>query len=188
MTLALARSFIGQGIDVGVMKPISAGPQKDNDALYLKKALKLKDPLALINPVHLKLPLAPCVAAGLLGEKINLPAIFKAFKKLEKVHELLLVEGVGGALVPITENYFVADLVKDLNIPVIIVARAGLGTINHTLLTIEAFRARGVEIMGVVMNGYTGKALSEKTNAETISRIAKVPILGKIKWQKLRKN
>jgi len=183
ITLLLAEYFRAQGMDVGVMKPISAGPVKDNDAVYLKKTLKLKDPLVLINPVHLKLPLAPYVAAAQLKSRINLNAIDKAFDKLSKAHDLILVEGIGGALVPITQDYFVADLIKDLKLPALIVARAGLGTINHTLLTIEALKKRKIEILGIIMNGYRGKDLSEKTNAKTIEKISKVPVLAKLKWK-----
>jgi len=183
VTALLAKYLISQGIDVGVMKPIAAGPVKDNDALYLKKTLKLKDPLELINPVHLKLPLAPYVAAARLKSRINFNAIHKAFGKLSKAHDLILVEGIGGVLVPITQDYFVADLIKDLKLPALIVARAGLGTINHTLLTIEALKRRKITISGIIMNGYRGKDLSEKSNAEAIEKISKVPVLAKLKWK-----
>lgn len=185
ITALLAQYLIGQDIDVGVMKPISCGPKKDNDAHLLKKQLQLKDTLDLINPIHLKLPLAPYIAAKLLKRKTRLSNIFSAYKKLSKKHDLLLVEGIGGVLVPITKKYLVADLIKDLKIPAIIVSRAGLGTLNHTLLTIEALRKRKVDILGVIMNGFTGKELSEKTNAEVISSLSKVPVLAKIKWQNI---
>lgn len=183
VTALLAQYFRGEGYDVGVMKPISCGPKKENDALYLKKLLKLKDPLKLINPIRLKYPLAPYVASRLLKLKVNLNKIFSAYKKLSKLHDLVLVEGIGGALVPIIRKYFVADLIKDLKIPTIIVSRAGLGTLNHTLSTIEILRRRKIDILGIIMNGYKGKELSEKTNAQTISKISGVPVLAKIKWQ-----
>ena len=184
ITLALARALMARGIDVGVMKPISCGPMDDNDAVYLKKELKISDPLDLINPIRLRLPLAPYAASAILRKKIDLKKIFKAFKKLLITHEIVLVEGVGGVLVPIKKNYFAADLAKDLNIPAIIVARAGLGTINHTLMTIEALKARKVDILGIIMNGYKDKDISERTNAVVISEHSKIPILAKVKWQK----
>lgn len=185
ITLLLANYFMGEGIDVGIMKPISAGPQKENDALYLKKRLKLKDPISLINPVHLNLPLAPYVAATETKTKINLKEIFRAFKKLQARHEMILVEGVGGVLVPITKDYFVADMIKDFGLSTIIVARAGLGTINHTLLTIEALKRRKINIYGIIMNGFNGKDLSEKTNSSMIKEISGVPVLAKLKWDSL---
>jgi dethiobiotin synthetase len=183
VTILLALHFKEEGFDVGVMKPISTGAQKNDDARYLKKILELNDPLELINPIHLKHPLAPYTAANLLNKEINLKKIFSAHKKLMKSHDITLVEGIGGALVPITKKYFVVDLIKDLKLPAIIVSRAGLGTLNHTLSTIEVLKRRKIDILGVVMNGFRGKELSEKTNAEVISKLSGVPILAKIKWQ-----
>ena len=180
VTLLLAKYLMLQGFDVGVMKPISTGPKKDDDAIYLKKALKLKDPLELINPVHLKLPLAPYSASKISKEKIDLKKIFKAFEKLKKLHDIVIVEGVGGVMVPILKDYFVADLIKEMDLPALIVSRAGLGTINHTLLTIEALKSRKIDVVGIVMNKYTGKEISEKTNSQVISDISKVPVLGEI--------
>ena len=162
------------------MKPIATGPKSENDAVLLKKILRLKDPIELINPISLKYPLAPYPATRLERKKINFKKIFSAYNELSKRHGLVLVEGIGGVLVPITKNYFVADLIKDLKLPTIIVTRTGLGTINHTLLTIEILQKRRIKILGVVMNGYKGKDLSEETNAEVIEKLSKVPVLAKI--------
>ena len=184
VTLLLARYFIDQGLDVGVMKPIACGPMQENDARFLKKHLKLRDPLELINPIRLKHALAPYTAAQLVQKKIELNKIFFAFNRLSKSHDLVLVEGIGGALVPITRRYHVADLARDLALPTIIVARAGLGTLNHTLSTIEVLKNRRINILGIILNGYKGRDLSEKTNADDLEKISGVPILAKIKWQK----
>ena len=182
VTVWLAKYLLGAGLDIGVMKPISTGSARDDDARYLKKKLKLKEPLKLINPIHFKAPLAPYQAAKLENRKPKFETIVKAYRKLEKRHELVLVEGVGGALVPLTEKLLVADLIKRLKLPALIVARAGLGTINHTLLTVEALRKRKIPVMGIVLNGFKGKELSEKTNAEIIGRLTKLPILAQLPW------
>jgi dethiobiotin synthetase len=179
ITEQIARTLIDLGVDVGAMKPFSAGPKAENDAVYLKSKLKLKDPLTLINPISVKQPLAPYAA----NKHLKLNKVFKAYKQLEAKHDLVLVEGVGGALVPLTQKYFVADLIKDLNLPAIIVARAGLGTINHTFLTIEALNKRNIAIMGIIMNGFTGKELSEKNNAEVIEELAGVTVLAKVRYR-----
>ena len=84
---------------------------------------------------------------------------------------------------PITKNYLVVDLIKDLKLPTLIVARAGLGTLNHTLLTVEALKKRKIDIIGIVMNGFKGK-LSEKTNPEIIEKLTKIKVIGTVKWQK----
>lgn len=184
VTIFLAELLKKEGLEVGVMKPISCGPQRENDALYLKRKLKLKDPIRLINPIHLSFPLAPYPASQMQKKKISLSPIFSAFRKLSKRHDCLLVEGIGGVLVPIKHDYLVVDLIKDLGLPTIVVARAGLGTINHTLLTLEALKKRKIKIYGVIFNGFTGKDLSEKTNAEVIEELTGIPIMAKLKWQK----
>jgi dethiobiotin synthetase len=179
ISAALVNFFRNQGINAGYMKPISCG--KDNDAVLVKKLLKLKDPLSLINPISLPYPLSPLAAARKAKRKINLKKITKAYAALRKKYDLVIVEGVGGALVPITKKTTVADLIKQLNLPVIIIARAGLGTLNHTLLTVEALKRRKIYIHGIIMNGYRGQELSEKNNAEIIYQLTKIPILAKIK-------
>lgn len=150
--------------------------------IFLKRKLKLKDPLNLINPIRLKHSLAPYPAARLEKKKLDLKKIFKAYEKLSDLHDMVLVEGIGGVLVPITRDYFVATLIKDLGLPAIVVARAGLGTINHTFLTIEALRQRKIGILGVILNGFKGKDFSEKTNAEIIEQLSGIPILAKLAW------
>ncbi|OGC22230.1 dethiobiotin synthase [candidate division WOR-1 bacterium RIFOXYB2_FULL_42_35] len=180
---ALVKHFRSEGIDCGYMKPISCGSKKDNDAVYLKKLLKLKDPLELINPISLPYPLAPYVAAKKAKKKVNLKKIRDSYALLSTLHSLLIIEGAGGVLVPIRKDYLVIDLIKELKVPTIIVAKAGLGTQNHTLLTIEALRRRKIKILGIIMNGFTGKELSEETNAEVIERFSGVPIITKLHWQ-----
>jgi dethiobiotin synthetase len=177
----IVNSFTNKGINCGYMKPISCGPKNDNDAVLLKKLLNLKDPLSSINPVALPYPLSPYAAARKAKKTIDLKKIVKYFTILNKKHEMLVVEGAGGALVPITKDYMVADLIKDLDIPAVIVARAGLGTLNHTFSTIEVLRKREIEIQGIIMNGYKGNDLSENNNAEIIENISGVPVLAKIR-------
>ena len=191
ITLLLATAFRGQGLKVGVMKPISCGPQSKNDAVCLKRQLELDDSLDLINPIRLRKPLSPYAAAEMESRKskvgnrkLKIGKIFSAYKKLSKKYDLVLVEGVGGALVPITDKYYVRDLIKDFGIPALIVARSGLGTINHTLLTIESLKNRNIDILGIILNGFAGKDLSEKSNAKITSKLSGIPVLAEIKWQK----
>jgi dethiobiotin synthetase len=181
VTALLAKHFLAEGFDVGVMKPISTGPASEDDALYLKKKLQLSDPLRLINPLHLKHALAPYPAAKLEKRKLDLNRILTAYQELSLRHDLMLVEGVGGVLVPITRNIMAADLIKIMGLPTIIVARAGLGTINHTLLTVEALQRRNIPILGIILNGFTGKDRSEKTNAEMIEELSGLPVIAQIR-------
>jgi len=181
VTILLAEYFTKQGIDVGVMKPIAAGPRAENDAILLKKKLKLKDPITLINPIHFKHPLAPYPASKMEKKKVNINKILSAYKKLSTRHKLILVEGIGGVLVPVSKNIFIVDLIQILGLPTIIVARAGLGTINHTLLTVEALKKRKIKILGIILNGFRGKEISEKTNARIIEELSGIPVIAKIK-------
>jgi len=150
------------------------------DALFLMRAVGCRDAYELVNPICLREPLAPTVAAELQGVEIDLGKVWGAFETLQKRHEFLVVEGVGGLLVPLARGIYVADMAKRMGLPLLIVARPGLGTINHTLLTVEAARRRGLDLLGVVINGYDERTagVAERTNPREIERHAGVPVLG----------
>lgn len=172
-----------QAIDVGVMKPIQCAGE---DAFFLKKLLQLKDSLREINPYYAKEPLSPHLAFRRQKIKIDINKIIRAFYKLQDKHEVLLVEGAGGLLVPIKDNYCMADLILDLNLDLVIVSRLGLGTINHTLLTINQARDMGIRVKGVIFNKLDDESdgIVDKTNPGIIRRLGKVPILGIIPYLK----
>jgi len=172
-----------KNIDVGVMKPIQCA---GGDAAFLKEKLSLGDDLSLINPYFAKEPLSPHLAFKRQKTKISLSHIKNCFEKLIARHDLVLVEGAGGLLAPIQGDYAMADLARDLNLEVLIVARLSLGTINHTLLTIEQARSLGLKVCGVIFNhdkkGSLG--LAEKTNPLAIKKMGRVDILGTIPYLK----
>jgi dethiobiotin synthetase len=157
----LARGLRQRGIDVGVMKPCETGigPAGPLDALALRSAAGANDPIEVVCPQSFALPAAPSVAAQVEGRVVDLERIRVASKTLATRHEFLLVEGAGGWLVPITAEFAMADLAAELGLPVLVVARASLGTINHTLLTVEAIERRGIPLAGVVVN-HAGGVLS----------------------------
>lgn len=174
----IAAAIKAKGIDVGVMKPIATGGMED--AVFLKRAINTDDPLNLVNPVCFKTPVAPMVAARIERKRIDIGKIKDAYEELCRRHEFLVVEGIGGAMVPIKKDYLVADLIADLNLAAVIVARPNLGTINHTLLTVEALKSRGIEIAGIVINNFKkdAKDKSVKTNPAVITEISGVPVIG----------
>lgn len=182
----IAAELRRRGVNVGVMKPVETGcPVRKGmlapkDALALQKASGCGDPLDLINPYRLRHPLAPAVAAQLEGASIRMSAIVAASRKLAKRHDVLLVEGAGGIMVPLTGRRLFLDLAADLALPVLIVARPGLGTINHTLLTISALRSRRIAVAGIVLNAATAarQGLAERTNPAVIERLSGAPVLG----------
>jgi dethiobiotin synthetase len=170
--------------NIGVMKPVSSGSR--SDAVFLKKVSGVKDSLDSINPVYFKKSLAPLAAAINENKKTDLKKIKNAYLKLRKRYNFLDVEGAGGLLVPVTENVFMADLAKMFALPVIVVTRPGLGTINHTLLTINCARQYGLTVLGFLVN-YTSRqkrGLAERTNPEIIQRLGKVTFLGTIPYIK----
>ena len=154
----LARALKAQGVDVGVMKPVASGGTKTDsglvcdDARQLAEAADALDELALVNPVCLEAPLAPLVAARLEGTRVELGAVWRAYETLATRHEFLVVEGIGGLLVPIDEGATVLDLITMFRLPALVVTRPTLGTINHTLLTVRYAREHGVDVVGLVIN------------------------------------
>jgi dethiobiotin synthetase len=159
---ALARALRAAGRDVGVLKPAETGVGPDGplDARALREAAGVDDPLDAVCPVQLALPAAPSVAAAAEGRTVDTGAIRKAYDALRARHETLVVEGAGGLLVPLAEGFTMADLARELALPVLVVARASLGTINHTLLTVEALARRGLPLAGVVVS-HAGGPLSD---------------------------
>jgi dethiobiotin synthetase len=157
---ALARALRARGVDVGVMKPIETGvpPEGPLDAIALREAAGAKDDLDLVCPQRFALPAAPTVAAAAEGRRVDLAAVREAFVRLAQRHEWLIVEGAGGLLAPAAEGIPMAGLAQGLGLPLLVVARARLGTINHTRLTLEAAASRGLALAGVVIS-HGGAAL-----------------------------
>lgn len=176
-----------RGVDVGVMKPVETGcPRKGGksfgeDALFLKEMAQCQDEMELINPYALEEPLTPALAAERAGIEIDLGHIKSAFKTLLARHELVLVEGAGGLLSPLWKDLVMADLAKELGLPLLIVSRASLGTINHTLLALYYARKEGIPVLGVVINHTMPvHGLAESLNLEALRRWGKVRVLGVI--------
>ncbi len=183
----IARLLKSWGVKVGVMKPVSTGDQEDARALL--KAAQIKEDLALVNPQFFKAPLAPCVAAELEGREVDSETIYKAYWHLSKKYDVMVVEGIGGVKVPLGETTYVADLIEALRLPALVISRATLGTLNHTLLTLDALAQEKVEVVGVLFNGGNGKTLAEKTNPETLQDHTTVQVLGSLRSQmRFRKN
>lgn len=187
VTCLIARELKRNGIGVGVFKPIATGSR--SDARVLKKYSGMEEPIEVINPVFYKKPLAPYVAKEFEGKSFRVSEIDLIFQRLKKKYEIVLVEGVGGILVPVTKKLWVIDLPSRWKIPVLIVGRPGLGTINHTLLTIEVLRRKGVKILGFVFNYSQPEkpTLAHKTNPSVIAEIGKTPCLGTVHYNELER-
>ena len=196
---ALAAWCRAQGLRVGVMKPIASGGRRmrdggrarwvSDDAVHLVRAAGVDDPWSLVNPVCFKEPLAPWTAARRERRPIRLDAVVEAFFALRERHDILIVEGVGGLLVPLNARETVAELAKRLGLPLLLVARPGLGTLNHILLSLECARERSLPVCGLIINHSRHPSrgvmacLAERTNPEILARLARVPIVGHLPFR-----
>jgi dethiobiotin synthetase len=178
----ITRLLLNHGNSVGVFKPVASGGTVSEDGKLLQTAARLPHSAYHdIVPFHYRQPLAPWVASWKEG-KIDLAKIEKAYQKARAACDFLIVEGVGGVQVPITQDFFVSDWMIKWKLPVLVVVRAGLGTINHTLLTVAALQKRKIKVMGVLVNGYTGKGIAEQTNVKALKKLLKVPVYGPLKY------
>jgi dethiobiotin synthetase len=186
VTAGLALAFAGRGVDVAVSKPFQSGnlaTDPEGDAMRLKRLARLEDDVEDIVAYAFPEPLAPLVAARRSGVEISPEAVVEHVRALAARHEAILVEGAGGLAAPLADAWTVADLAGELRLPLLVVARPGLGTVNHTVLTVSAARSAGLAVAGVVLNGAgPGTDRSVETNAELIESFARVPVLGVTPW------
>jgi 8-amino-7-oxononanoate synthase/dethiobiotin synthase len=176
---AIVRNLRGLGIGAAVLKPVQTGTDEGaDDAAFVAAAGGVEPRLAEV-PYRLRAPLAPSVAARLEGVDIDLERIHRAFRRLRSEAGMVVVEGAGGLLVPVTEDVTMAGLAAGLRLPVVVVVRPGLGTVNHTCLTVAAARALGLEVCGLVISGFPSTAtLAEATNPAVLEQTTGVPLWG----------
>jgi dethiobiotin synthetase len=174
------RALRAKGIDAVGMKPICCGDRDDAEAMFAAcdGAISLND----INPVWLRPPVAPYVAAMMEERTIDVALILDIYRRLRSEHQVVIVEGVGGWRVPIRHDYFVSDLAADMGLPVAVVVSNRLGALNHTILTVQAIRARGIECAGLVLT----QLLPEEdaaiiTNRDILEEITEAPILCEVR-------
>jgi dethiobiotin synthetase len=182
---AVARILAGKGLNVGVFKPIATGCKRKWDGLvsddteFLAWCANSDLSLSTITPIGCHTPAAPIVSAACDGLAMDFDKISTAYRQICQNSDAVLVEGIGGVRVPLTEQFDLLDLAVEFALPVVIVARPNLGTVNHTLMTIDCVRAAKLEIAGIVINGYNAveSSVAEDTAAETIAKCSGENIL-----------
>lgn len=192
ITAGIASALTRKGLSVGVMKPVETGcPLKSEelvpeDALLLKEAAGASDALDIINPYRFRLPLAPSVAARLEGVAIEFERLAGCFDEIQKAHDIVLVEGAGGLMTPLTDEKTNANLAFVLGLPLIVVAGSKLGVVNHTLLTVETAKALLLNVRGVILNhpeeAHKSADISRDYNCEEIERFVDMPVLGVVPY------
>jgi dethiobiotin synthetase len=180
---AIARTAAAEGRRVAVFKPAVSGLDDyaasgaEPDQALLRRAAGSEQADAEIAPYRYGPPLSPHLAAELAGETIEPSVLRQAAADAASRADLLVCEGVGGFLVPLSPDYLVRDLARDLGYPVAVAASPGLGTINHTLLTIEAVRAAGLDVAMVVMTPWPQAPSDlERSNRDTVERLGGAPV------------
>lgn len=167
ITYNLALALKRKGARVACYKPVETGVEElPQDGVLLSKATG--QPLHEVVPLTFKLPLAPYSATLEEGSEVNLEFLKNGFYELVQRYDVVLVEGAGGLSVPLLKDYDYSDLAKDWGLELLIVARATLGTINHTYLTYTYAVSKGLKVKGVVMNGFKGEDISERTNPKVV--------------------
>jgi dethiobiotin synthetase len=188
VTAGLAILLRSQHQSVGVMKPIQTGCRMVRGRLFaddteiLQLAAETVDPLGLVTPYRFHSSLAPLVAGRIERRPILFSKILRAYQQLQQRYPFILVEGIGGILVPITKKNRVLELIRLLNLPLLIVARSGLGTLNHTLLTVHLAKQADIQISGILLNNSQPRkqGLAEKTNPGILAELTGLPVLGPI--------
>jgi len=178
----LAHSLKKLGIDVGIMKPFVCGVKQktgfsSNDLTILANAAMVDDDETIINPFFFPVPASPYTAAKNLGVKIDIAHVMECFRKLDKIHDIILVEGIGGIMTPILKDYAIIDLIKDLDANTIIVTSSKIGTVNHTVLTCNICKNMNIPIKGLIINNFdsTGYPISELER--DLSVLTDLPVL-----------
>jgi dethiobiotin synthetase len=175
----LVRGLRKAGLDTVAMKPICCGGREDAEILH--EACGHDIPLNDVNPVWLRVPAAPYTAAMIENRAVDLDLIRGTFARLRETHRSLIVEGVGGWLVPIRRDYFVADLAEEFGLPVAVVVRNKLGALNHTLLTVRNIQSRGLQCAGIILNNCDSPAdTATATNRSILEDLLEVPVLFEI--------
>ncbi|UPM42765.1 dethiobiotin synthase [Halocatena salina] len=175
VTAGLVGALREHGCDARAVKPAQTGFPPDDDANVI--ATVCDDPDAAVCLRYLTEPLAPAVAAEREGTDLSYQSIREETVAAFEDVAVGVLEGIGGLRVPLTDDREVVDLVADLDCSAVLVARSGLGTLNHTALTIEALQQRNVPVLAVVLNEYEGTTIAERSNPEALESMIDAPVL-----------
>ena len=178
----LAYALKKSGIDVGIMKPFACGIKQkigfsSNDLTILANAAVVDDAEDIINPFFFPIPASPYTAAKNLDVKIDVEHVMECFRKLDEIHDIMLVEGIGGIMTPILKDYAIIDLIKDLMANTIIVTSSKIGTVNHTVLTCNMCKNMSIPIKGLIINNFDSTGYPIPELERDLSALTDLPVL-----------
>ena len=178
----IAHSLKKLNIDVGIMKPFACGIKQktgfsSNDLTILSKAAMVNDVEDLLNPFFFPIPASPYAAAKNLGVKIDIEHVIECFRKLDKIHDIMLVEGIGGIMTPILKDYAIIDLIKDLEANTIIVTSSKIGTINHTIMTCNMCKNMKIPVKGLIINNFDSTGYPVSDLERDLNALTDLPVL-----------
>ncbi|MGI9539369.1 MAG: dethiobiotin synthase [Miltoncostaeaceae bacterium] len=178
---ALALAAEASGRRAVPLKPAQTGDDGSivPDARFVQVAIGNDEPYEAVCPQTYRAPLAPSVAAEIEGREVSLESVERALADLTERYDLVVVEGAGGLAVPFTRGMDMGDLAARLDLPVVVAVRPSLGTLNHTLLTLDGALRKGLRVVGIVISGYPDRpGLDALSNPRELARLTPVPILG----------
>ena len=195
-TAGLARMMKNSGINVGIMKPFATGiPQKTSykseDVAILVEASGTTDDENLVNPYFFPIPASPYMAANKLKTTIDVSLVLERFEKLQSIHDVMLVEGIGGIMTPILKDYCIADLIKDMNLETLVVTGSRIGTVNHIVLTCDACKKYGIKTKGIIINDHNNDGYDmvdlkhDMTNLTGLDVLCTIPHIDDCNIQKI---
>lgn len=180
----IAKHIKDKGLNIGYYKAALSGSNdiKDSDAWYVKQQADLLDSYDEMVSYTYKHAYSPHLAAQIEGNPPDIKIIKNAYKDISKKHDYMIVEGSGGIICPIrydsNQKIFLEDIIKELNIPSLIIADAGLGTINSTVLTIEYMRSKNLKINGVILNRFEMSNKMHEDNKKMVEEMTGIKIIG----------
>jgi len=189
VSAAMANYFREKNIDVGVMKPFASGYKATADSVsedveILMKYSQTHDSIDLVNPYYFEIPTSPYDACKQLNLEIDISSVVDSYKQLTSIHDVVIVEGIGGIMTPISKNYFVSDLISDLQMNTIIVTGSKVGTVNHIMLTYQHVKEKNLCLNGFVVNQNVSDGYESSNLKQQIIDLTGQTVYGTIPYQK----
>ena len=189
ITAGIVSYLSKMNVDVGVMKPFASGYKAtvnsvSDDVKILMKYSRVNDPIDLVNPYFFEIPTSPYDACKQLNLEIDLSRVIDSYKQLVSIHDVVVVEGIGGIMTPISKNYFVSDLISDLQMNTIIVTGSKVGTVNHLMLTYQHAKEKNLCLNGFVINQNVSDGYESSNLKQQIIDLTGKTVYGTIPYQK----